>query len=233
MKHCINIISYTSGCKRGRPRIHAVKIKVPGRKRGRPSKPKVEGQVPKLKGPRGRPRKENQAKLKVVFLFEDKYDLSPEEMRKLKMEGAKLPDAVQKKRGRKKKVDANPCVDAENGLGPKKRGRPKKVKGAGVSGRADEEKVRKKRGPYKKRAPKLQQFLQLPGGWCVTKRRRQYRSRTLGQIGKELVEKGSSSVDESAVLESDAFNSTSKESSDEWAMKFWQTLLMAQYQVVA
>jgi hypothetical protein len=204
-----------------------VKIKVPGRKRGRPSKPKVEGQLPKLKGPRGRPRKENQANLKVVFMFEDKYDLSPEEMRKLQMEGAKLPDVVKKRRGRKKKVDANPCAVAETRLTPKKRGRPKKVEGAG------EEKVCKKRGPYKKRAPKLQQFLQFPGGWCVTKRRRQYRSRTLSQIGKELVEKGSSSVVASAVPPNDAFNSTSKESSDEWAMKFWQTLLMAQYQVVA
>jgi hypothetical protein len=205
-----------------------VKIKVPGRKRGRPSKPKVLGELPKVKGPRGRPRKaENQDKLKEVFFFEDKYDLSPEEMRKLQMEGTKLPDIVKKRRGRKRKVDANPGDAAENKLEPKKRGRPRKVEGAGDLGKA-EEKVRKKRGPNKKKV-----LLQLPGGWCVTKRRRQYRSRTLGQIGKEVVEMESRNVVESPVLVNDDGNGDSKESSDEWAMQFWQALLMAQYQVVA
>lgn len=207
------------GSKRGRPRIHTVKIKIPGRKRGRPSKPKVEGVPPKVKGPRGRPRKVgSEATLKVVFSFEDKYDLSPEEMRKLKMEGAKLPDVIKKRRGRKRKVDSNPGDAAAKCQEPKKRGRKKKVQGE-----AAEEKIPKKRGPK----PKVQQSLVLPGGWCVTKRPRNYRSKTAAaQIGMEMVE---TEPRNAAQLPS---ASNAIESPDEWAMNFWQTLLLAHYRML-
>lgn len=196
-------------------------VQTAGRKRGRPRKPKVEqGEiVPKVKGPRGRPRKENQSKLKVFFSFEDKYDLSPEEMRKLQMEGSQLPDVVKKRRGRKRKVDSNPGAAADKALlEPKKRGRKKKVEGPEELGK-EEKKVRKKRGPNKKK------LLEMPGGWCVTKRRRAYRTRTLGEIGKELVENTARYGTEAPVTVSDAFNGNGKESTGDWAMKFWQTLL--------
>jgi len=122
------------GRKRGRPRVHPPKIKVPGRKRGRPLKPKVEGEVPKEKKPKCRPK---QTKPKVIFSFEDKYDLSPEEMWKMKKEGVKLVDI--KKRRRRRTTTLPEGAQEESGLGTeaqpakikvpgRKRGRPPKPK---------------------------------------------------------------------------------------------------------